>query len=28
VHAGRILLPPTESISRRLIEGWLTADAR
>jgi NAD+ diphosphatase len=27
VHAGRILLPPTESISRRLIEGWLS-DAR
>jgi NAD+ diphosphatase len=26
VQAGEILLPPAESISRRLIEGWLAAD--
>jgi len=28
VRAGEILLPPAESISRRLIEHWLAADAR
>lgn len=27
VHAGRVLLPPRESISRRLIEHWLAAEA-
>jgi NADH pyrophosphatase NudC (nudix superfamily) len=26
VRAGEILLPPAESISRRLIEEWLRAD--
>lgn len=28
VRAGSILLPPAESISRRLIEGWLAGDSR